>query len=55
MTQDILTYIIITLAITFTLYRLYKSFIARKKVISGCAGCSKGCEIKKIVDLRVRS
>ena len=54
MLQDILTYIIITLAIAYTIYSFYKSIIVRKKEISGCAGCSKSCEIKKVVAVRVK-
>lgn len=55
MTQDILTYIIITLAIAYTIYSFYKSIIVKKKANIGCSGCSKSCEIKKVVALKIKS
>ncbi|OFX17651.1 MAG: hypothetical protein A2033_09205 [Bacteroidetes bacterium GWA2_31_9] len=54
MTQDILTYIIINLAIAYTIYSFYKSIIVKKKGISGCSGCSKSCEIKKVLAEKVK-
>lgn len=46
MIQDILTYIIIIIALSVTIYRLYKSVIAKKNVNNNCLGCSKSCQLK---------
>jgi len=50
MTQEIITYIIIIFAFSFTAFKLVKMLLPQKKVAKGgCASCSSGsgCGIPK--------
>jgi hypothetical protein len=44
MTQTIITFIIIGLAVGFSICKIYKSFTGKGNSCSGCGGCSKGKE-----------
>lgn len=51
MMQEILTYIIVTIAFVVAAYRILQSFnlIGKKKADAAkCSSCSGGCEIKEI-------
>lgn len=51
MTQDIIAYLIITLAFSSFFYHILRFFnlFGKKRVSSSkCAGCTSGCEMKEI-------
>lgn len=54
MTQDIIAYLIITLAFSSLFYHILRFFnLTGKKQASSskCAGCTSGCELKEIRQL----
>ena len=46
MIQEIITLIIVFLAVSYTLYSLYRVFIPGKKNAFSCAGSCSSCSLK---------
>lgn len=46
MIQNIITYIIVAIAVIHVMYGFYKTFLVKGKK-SACQGCSRDCQLKK--------